>query len=393
MIVSDKSGIFAERYQFVESMRQTITMAVRDGVTTSDRISHKFYWLRQDIQNPSLSDHINGTHVWRFASVFNQMDSVKSKAYGISAATSTGLPLAQIIRQVIAPYGFLPTSTYISPMDNADIYYQGNKKDFTFLNELTRKADALGSPSPFLSFINLQNEFYFMTLDDLLKQQVSADNKFQIETSQLQGLESGSVARYSTMFGGAELTEDYYERDVYTLGSDGEYTRQKTYLYDYMPRMQINPGEIGIPGNQSFALRGADMKSGLKSVSFMGLQDTSSQKSNLRGRQTWEVLDALLPYRIDIVVPYSPNSVSGHTAEVAVRREAGAGMYSDVYAGKYLIASSEHQYQNGYRTGNSILHLARPVIQADRSKPVGDPSHQFVGYTPQVLPRFIATRA
>jgi hypothetical protein len=168
MAFSDPSGFLAERIPMLESL----SMAMSFGkFHLNESISHDFYWTQDQIHNTNLSDHISGSHVWAGVSRYRKLDGLKSKSFGISSAFARGVPLKNVIHQIASAYTFssMIIDGYNIPgsgIQNEDLWYQANENDFDFIGKHTTVAYN-SDASPYLSFINLKNEFYFDSLKNL----------------------------------------------------------------------------------------------------------------------------------------------------------------------------------------------------------------------------------
>lgn len=367
LAVNDQSGTLAATYPFMESLGMNMEISL-DSFT--NKLNHNFYWRDSQLPQTILSDHVSGSHIWTAVSELRKKDSVKSRAFGVDSSSGQGLPWKTIINSVIAPYGF--TSTVMegnanSLLLNTDFEYQLNETDFEFVNRLSERASSVNN-SPFLSFINLQGEFYFASLYTLLSQPVSKNLIFKMEISDARSFLPDQIQNYVYQFGGLPVTESSYRSAMFHLSDDGTYVYRDKKLKDFFQNPQILGTEIGNSSNYVMMIRDAYTKE-LRDVRFYGLVDNSFQRDSFNGWMGQTVIDGLMCYKSQITVPFNADAVAGRTVELQINETAGSTKLSKLYGGKWLIYKSAHQWRHENRMAYSMLYLLKQGMEIDPALP------------------------
>jgi hypothetical protein len=359
MAFSDPSGFLAERIPMLESL----SMAMSFGkFHLNESISHDFYWTQDQIHNTNLSDHISGSHVWAGVSRYRKLDGLKSKSFGISSAFARGVPLKNVIHQIASAYTFssMIIDGYNIPgsgIQNEDLWYQANENDFDFIGKHTTVAYN-SDASPYLSFINLKNEFYFDSLKNLESQKVLPNLNFKMEQGPGQNLDPDQIQYYDVIHMGVPQAEKYYSSQFYGIQASGSYLLNETTTKQFFNSPTLQPGEPNANARRKILTRNQDMALNLRNVQNLGIIDNKNQLVNFKGRVAHEHTNALTLYRLNIVIHFNADCVSGRTLSLDFKDAADLSRKS-MYAGKWLIIGTHHSYDNQSRSMVTSVNLMR----------------------------------
>ncbi len=220
--ISDQSGELVEGNGFVEGLNMRVELSDQ---RTRDSFYHNFYWGDTQLSDTLLSDRLSGTSIWRLISKYKKDDSAKSKAWGNNSSQGIGVNIKNPVMDVAGNYKFQKsiikgvrggTAVPGEGPQNTDLFYQANVLDFDFIrNNLMVNAHD-DTNSPYISFVNLQREFYFTTIADLEGQQVDDDLRFKMQVTPFQTIESDHCDkprdRYPSAFDNSLSTPAYTSR-------------------------------------------------------------------------------------------------------------------------------------------------------------------------------------
>lgn len=368
MYVGDDGGIFSREYPFIEGLNQRIALG---ECKTTNFLQHDFYWYGQQLPQGKLLDYVAGTNLWSGISRYRIIDAVKSSSFGINSAYSKGIPLATVINQVAGDY-FPKANLFIDPqIKNVDLFYQANQYDFEFLKSLSKIA-ASSNGSPYLCFINLQDEFYFDTVYNLMSKEVIPSLKFKIDSNTItQQFDDDQLRHYNALSVGGIVNEKNYEKNVFSVDRIGSVKINDVFLKQFFNPPQVRGNDFGTSGAAKILIRNQN-SAGLKDVRHFGIVDTDSQKYNKEGWINNLFLDSMLGYRMNISVPFNADAVSGRNVEILFKNTRDSKLYNKLYSGKWLIWQSNHHWLSDKRRAFTHLNLVKTGLELNDKSPPAD---------------------
>lgn len=359
--ISDQSGELTEKFGFVESLNFNCEIA---DLRVNDFVRPSFYWADDQLQATLLSDHLSGTHVWKFISKFRQDDKITSNAWGKSTAQYIGVNIKEPILDTLKSYVFKKsiikgvrngTAKPDEGPQNVDIFYQPNIYDFDFIRDLALKAND-DSNSPYTTFINMNDEFYFTTIADLESQQIDKDLRFKMEVSPLQSLEDDQINRYSIMHGGVNVNEKNYKSLNYFRDFEGSLTVNENSVKQYFKQPKIQSDELGNSRKFKYFVRGQYLNQ-LRAIHDFGILDSKLQTRNFKGWVANRHLDSMMSNRIVAIVPFRGKASAGRTVQLDFKDDISDQLSR--YAGKWTILRCEHHWNGKNRKLTDKLTLFR----------------------------------
>lgn len=363
MNISDQAGDLIEKRGFVEGLNMKIELSDQ---RTRDSVYHNFYWADTQLSDTLLSDKLSGTSIWRLISKYKKDDSIKSKAWGISSSQGIGVNIKTPIKAVADNYKF--EKSIIKGVNaggvpipgegpqNNDLFYQANILDFDFMRNNLMQVANDDTNSPYISFVNLQREFYFTTIADLESQQVDDSLRFRMETSAFQTLEGDQINRYMVQHGGSPLNQPNYGALNFNFTVDGAFSSSSTNVRQFFKAPKIQSNEIGNSKDRKFFLRKQNVGT-VRSVHDYGIVDNDLQKRNVQGRIANRHVNSMTSNRIVVVVPFRAKAAAGRTVELDFS-DGRVGKFSR-YAGKWTILRTEHHWNGKVRKLTDKLTLFR----------------------------------
>jgi hypothetical protein len=263
---------------------------------------------------------------------------------------------------------FNPATTIDSPI-NSGIYYQSNQTDAEFITKvLSNQAYSPNNPnSPYFSFINLNGEFYFTTIEELFKKQQPVCKFTFLDGDETGGLNDFKILSFTQDFGGFFINKDVYVQDIYKFKDSWE--KEETKLNDRVYKGDKNLGKIT-------AFKTDFINKVYNNVEF-GMETSELFDSfNYEGYKNSLYKNSMINYRMELQSSYTPEAISGKIVELEVKSSIGDSLSTE-FSGKWLIIESKHGYKNeGSCVPISLLTLIKPSIDI---KPENAYASRFLG--------------
>jgi hypothetical protein len=161
--IIDDSTDYSEKYFFSEYIN--FNLELED--INNNIIRHNFYLDSQELNGLLDLYYVSGKIDFLCFSDYFKQDSVKSKSYNMNI---TDITKSIMLKYNSASFPYIP-NLKISTSSNFDKWYQAQEYDYDFILKLSKYALNINNKnSPYYTFINLNNDFYFQTVSDLLDQ-------------------------------------------------------------------------------------------------------------------------------------------------------------------------------------------------------------------------------
>ena len=191
--------------------------------------------------------------------------------------------ISNIVRTIYSKYG---SSLNIAQTANTDYWYQANLEDAAFIKLLSKHSYSTYFPkSPFITFINSNNEFYFKTIKELCDQkEVTTGVYGQPKSSLLSSLEDNIIVTYAYTNKGAPTNMWNYDKIVYGVDSSGDYEKVERNIKDLKN------------SKNNHLMRSAVLDSQTRFRNYGVIDSNFSYK----GFANYELADSVFPYRMSV---------------------------------------------------------------------------------------------
>jgi hypothetical protein len=344
----DKIGVFSEATHFVEGLEMDVTLEENTTESGEQAIKNRYFWSENHQINNDIRGQIQGDLTFFMLSVHRKNDFAMSKSYQGT--------ISSVVEEVISDWksgsGKLEETT-IEETGNSDYWYQDNKTRAHFLQLLAEQALSNNNPdSPFYTFINTQNEFYFATVEEMLQQphvgkrvKKSAPNSdrkagvFFIVNDPSDNWNPFGIQKYDIIYSGFPTHQRQYKLKVYSDEEDGTVNVDDVELKDKLTRKSDSKssvkGKLGVRKDDLDAY-----EDGSGHMHF-GIVDENDE-DNLKGFQNHIYKDSVLSYRMNITVPFNYLVAAGKVLRLRIESndENRAGGLSEEFSGEWLVISS-----------------------------------------------------
>lgn len=348
----DSIGIISEGVLYNESMKFKIKLSQNQnkdelppGIEPNE-LSGDFLWSSYDIPVvPFNGGKVTGTSVFGYISYYRFLDQIGSSSYK-DTPHNVAKEIASEVFEIPSKNQKISTGGILD-----DYWYRSNELFASFLRTnlaLYSFNQASKSPdTPFFTFINLQNEFYFMSLADLFDQKSVATLKpFQ---SAEQGFDNTAILSYTPIYTGYNANADSYSVKQYRFTN--EFETEELFLKDAILKPQSK-------GN--FLFEKQKLSEDPYSFQYFGLV-SETDENNYKGFVNTNFTDNMLSYRLNISTKFNSNLVAGHVIDVEMNSVLSSDL-SPEYSGKYLILDSHHGMGNDGQGYTNCL-IAKPVVE------------------------------
>ena len=359
LFIKDQTGVYSDLYFFIEGWKLNIQF----GSPDQGYFGHDYCWSEGQLNNAVFSDHIGGDHLFIMLSDYYLNDYPLTKGYQGEISTIVqqivmnefGIPATRsaIVNGVLTPG--LPNIHITNTMNGIlETWYQAGRTNREFIEYLATRAYTSAVPqsqTPFVTFINSNGEFYFMTLYELYTQ--APIKTFEIKLDDNMLLQDGIVKSYNVYHGGLPTNKENYIKDITTLQEDGTVNTDEVALKDFClkpkgtSKMMVRTDYLNVNQIQNF-----------------GLVETTDI-NNLKGRYNTSFINSDMSYRMTILDTFDPNLVAGKTISIKVHKANSNGVQSPEYGGNWLIISSEVKMNcEGFPV--SQITIAKPSIEVSK---------------------------
>jgi len=319
----DDRGATIDLINFVEGLE--FDLGIEDtGLDTPGTSGQYYMWSENQLLEPILREHFSGTNVFLLISAFYKKNKPQSRAW-----LNT---ISNIITEICTTdYELDPTSTFISTTTGVDNWYQTNQKNGLFIQLLSDNAFNQSNPrSPFFSFFNTNGEFYFMSVDEMFAQEPV--DYYYMSFNEQTSIDKFAIQDYTIMYGGLPINFNNYKQNIISIKGDGSYNEEEVKYEDFVYRENIA---------DKLLLR-RDYQELSNTINF-GLNETTVDSFNIKGRTNSLYRDSILPNRMRVTIHFNPYAVSGKVIDLKVGSfsEDKANMLLE-FSGKWLIMKSMH---------------------------------------------------
>lgn len=360
MVVPDVGGLFNERYFFTEGLIVNARLGI--GTPRYGYISHDFTWdeYQMDSETTKEAQHPVGDATFVLDSRFTDDDSPKSRSFG-------DVKISKAVQQAMASYNLNPLQPVggfqtkgkliIVETSNSMPVVQPDETDAQLVRRLAQVAfNTTYDTTGYVAFWNLRNEFYFAPVGYLLKQKPVATLTMTQDKTTLENPEA--IKNYGLYMGGVTVNRDSYNRNLWSINDAGTLTARATtidkHLFRASPRDKVSIARSRLQTTRSNDLFGVATKKD---------QDALRAYSNHLG------LESNFAYRYEVMVPFHPDLVTGHTVELVIGSASPSLRVAPEYSGVWLIVGSDHHYDvDGY--GASRLTLGRGTLNIRKDHPL-----------------------
>lgn len=369
--LDDRTGIIQEGIFYIEGLEFKFILGSNELDSNPERsvkeLEHDFIWYSEQMPNPIFSaGKVTGTLLWTFSSKYRKLDRKKNKSYKGT--------ISSILDEILGVNGgnynlsYNPGTSLEIPV-NTGIYYQSNQTDGEFITKtLCNQAYSVSNnTSPYVSFINLNGEFYFITIDELFKRQQPVCKFTLLDADETGGLNDYKILSFTQNFGGYSINKDRYIQEVYKFKDEWETEEEE--LNDRVFKGVKNLGRIT-------AFKTDVLGNTYNQVEF-GMENSDLFDSfNYKGFKNSLFKNSLINYRMTIQSSYSPEAVSGKLVEIEMKASFGDSLSTE-FSGNWLVIESKHGYKNeGACVPITQLTLIKPSIDI---KPDNPYSLRFLG--------------
>lgn len=362
-MVKDTSGVFFSKSPFAEGHKYRITLGYIDesqGFKINRFLTSEFYWSRNEISIAEKSDIIAGHTLHHFASFYHLKDgislnSIKSKVKRVYSNKTA----SEVVRDIVSS-DFIKEDKYIliSKSKSTRTWYLTDYTSLEFIENVLRKyAISVSNDSPFFAFFNLKNEFHFRSAYDLINNKPLPPPDFYTNdpapsisyvlnfSNPTYASDTTSILNYNFIYIGTEEYQRLINLRNYTIDSKtGKYVKLNSNLAD---QIYSTSGKLPIKSPNYFKDK---RENNIKDIKYRGL---FKEDVFLKATVYQDYIDAVFSIRMQIVVLFNPEAVSGRTIELTCY-DSDSNINS-IFSGTWVILKSEHRYEIQEKLGNRMI--------------------------------------
>ncbi len=343
IFISDAEGIIPDVVNFIEGL----DVLVEYGNKDNGYIGGNYFWSRNDFNDTMTADNLSGSNGFLFGYHLIKYNQPKSRSWYDT--------ISNVVNDILVKdYNMSdPTKKFISSTTGADYWYQVITKNSTWLQDLADAAFNISyDKSPFYTFFNLQNEFYFMHLYDLFSQKPINLIPYKIEVVEDMMTNPYIIQQYDIQYTGTFTNFKNYKVDSYYVDSDGTYKKTNHELKNHVYKEQ----------NSKLTIKKDFVNT--NSIIFLGNYESLIDQYTYQAMVNNKFRDSVLSYRMNIVIPFNPKAVSGKIIELKVNSAFESKKVCKEFSGKWLILKSTH-YDDKEALPYTQLLIAKSSVYVD----------------------------
>ena len=364
--LEDTSGRFYSDIIFAEGHKYRITLSNKvDTSLTGNEVKDKifltgeYYWNHNHIILPEKSNTVAGTNTHSFTHSLHLEDGYFiDDLLGKSKRNFKDMTASDVVKKLLFP-NMIKYEKYIvlSKTTGKRDWYLGKHSAMEFIYKvLSTYAKKSGDNSPFVSFINLKNEFHFRSMADLIANKPApppdfytglpvSDSNYTLDFSNPNYMnDPSSILSYNFTFVGTDVYRRLINMKNFSMNSlTGLVSSKSSTIQDHIYETS---GKIPIKSPSYFLDK---RKDNIKDINYYGLfKDANAYSAYISSKY----IDATLLMRMDIMVYFNPEIVSGRLVFLTFYNN---GKINEVLTGYWLIVKTEHRYEKQIKLGNRSL--------------------------------------
>lgn len=337
----DTTGLYSEKFFFLEGMKYNVKFGDEDG----GYLEPSFYWSEDRLSAWQGGITMAGHKAMEMVSAFDLLDAPKSKSYEDT--------ISNVIKTIADE--FAVDKSYITTTGNQGIWYQPWIKNTKFIDSLLEVAMGTNDEkSPFYSFFNLHNEFYFQNMAELMKGTPEGElNTLHREKDPSQRILEEEIKNIEYSILGSMVNKDNYCNNYHSIKADGTLvTVAKEKISDHVYN---GDGKLAIL---------KDLTNEVSDNIYIGLEDGYSP-DEIKGKINRFYVDSNLMFRLQLLTVFNRKFVSGKNVDIKIGSIEDAGKtFATEFSGNWLISQSTHHYDER-QTANTELEIIRPFVKVN----------------------------
>lgn len=296
--VNDKTGIIVDGIVSAEGHLFTSKLG-SDQAGYTGWLESSWVWRNHNTTDIPITHYIGGVTSILFSHSFYRSDIPRSRAWDDT--------ISNIVKSIVTEdYGISSNKVFVTNTTGKQIRQQGGIKNWDYLKSLANISHSIDYEySPFITFINSAGEFYFKTIDDLLRTGEKISQTPYIIESDVDSITKQNVLSKIIAIRtlGLGSNKNNYAIDLTKYNVDFE--KETTNILDFL---------LGSDPSKN-ALINSDLKKDYPVFSSskygMGLYDIDRDVNDYKGHRNAIYKQNVFNLRMDIVIPFNPKAITG----------------------------------------------------------------------------------
>jgi hypothetical protein len=354
--VNSPTGEILDYVNFVEGMK----FDIRIGNEADGYLGDDFIWSEHQFNDIKVQNFLSGKNVFLFLSAYYEKNHDQSRAWNKSIYDVVKDILEKDYALTDSDFIFMSTKSSSDNYSLKDNWYQCERNGI-FIQKLADVCYNSTFPkSPFVTFFNLNGEFYFMDIHTMFKsQQPINTTPYILEQSIEHTGNLFGIQDYNIMYGGLGLNFTNYKRRWNYVKKDGTMTYKdfdyKDFAYHDKPTDKL--------------LIRKKFTKDISQYNSFGLVENTTDEYTFYGSVNSLYRDSITSYRMVITVPFNPKMVSGKLIDVKIKSadDEKSNILAS-FSGKWLITKSRH-----YADLDGVLYSNAEIVKSTMYVDSGHP--------------------
>ena len=343
----DSIGLITDLLIFKEGLE----LKTKLGTEKDGYIEGTYVWSESQVNNITMTNHISGDNAFILISKYYLDDKPQSRAWNDTVINIVKDITKKDFNITDNKKLFLTSST-----SGVDSWYQYNIKSRQFLESILAKNayHQTYNKSPFYTFINCNDEFYFMTLEEMFQQAPVADYTFELSQDIM--LNPFSLKDYNVLMGGLPVNLEDYNKNICSTSESKQNEIIVSNIQDHIYKEK--------PSYKMIVDKEIQQK--FKTYVNYGLYNSKKDKENRLGNINSYFQDSMLSYRLEGVIYTNPKVITGKIINLELTSLAQKEQLSPEFSGKWLVIKSEHHIDKDNMAFSKIT-LAKSCLQVNNT--------------------------
>ncbi len=306
------------------------------GNQTDGYLESEWVWSENQLRDTIKSFHVGGDFFLGLDQYNSLLDVYKSNAYNDT--------MSNAVKNIIKEDFNIEGADCCLITDTSEIGYRYRFNE-TIEDKFIKWSKSAYSQSfdksPFITFFNAAGKFYFCALEDLFKkEEFISEESFILDMSEDSQENFQAIDDYSAFFVGMPFNKENYRKKIYNHDKDSSSENETFNIEDFKltgsGNFFINKDIVDLftktPRLQS-------------SCKYLGIFDKTKEQHLYNGMRNYEFFNSYLPLRLEIVIKFNKNAVSGKKIKIELDSTIEEkNNKSSEYSGDWLIIESSHYY-------------------------------------------------
>jgi hypothetical protein len=353
--LKDEVGITIDKTFFVEGLEWNFKFGSNEqNIKRKGKsevigyINHNYVWSQTFFSPTTISTNFSGNNNLILISAYLMKDDYRARI-------TWNAKISDVVTTVLNDYGVIDSKKkFITATTGSSYWPQYSILNKDFLTKLSNVAYQ-SNKSPFFTFFNCNGEFYFMSLNDLFKQ--DPIGTYSLKYNETSVIDDWAIQSYKIVDQGLPHNRENYKNTGVRLNDDGTITSTPYLLKDQYLKQNSSKDKMLVRTKYTSGKN--------RSVNLGIVESTEMDTYNAKVNSLFT--NSNISYQMEIVVRYNPQAISGKVINIEVNNFDNKTKMQE-FTGSWLICDSQHLCDDNGIPSTKML-VAKSSINVKKENP------------------------